>query len=67
MRLLARAFLPAENPSGKNDQPATLPIVDLNAGLEAMGLGDAVVPSAQSDSGFEIDEETRSEMEREEE
>jgi hypothetical protein len=64
MRLLARAFLPAENPSGKNEKPATLPIVDLNKGLESMGLGDSVLQSAQSNSGFEIDEETRSEMER---
>jgi hypothetical protein len=67
MRLLGRAFLPAENPSGKNDKPATLAIVDLNAGLEVMGLGESVVQSAQSDSAFEIDAETRAEMERDEE
>lgn len=66
MRLLARAFLPAENPSGKNEKPATLPIADLTKGLEAMGLGDSVVAAAQQDSSFEVDEETRTEMEREE-
>ena len=64
MRLLARAFLPAENPSGKNEKPATLPIVDLNKGLDAMGLGDSVVAAAQQDESFEIDESTRNEMEQ---
>src|SRR5262249_55235792 len=63
MRLLGRAFLPSENP-GKNEAPVTLPISDLNAGLEAMGLGDSVVAAAQENSSFEIDEATLNEMER---
>lgn len=67
MRLLGRAFLPAENPTGKTEVPADLPIVDLNKGLDAMGLGESAVESAQLNSSFEIDESTRNEMERDQE
>ncbi len=66
-RLLARAFLPSENPSGKNEQPVPLPIENLEAGLERMGLGDdavASVPRTQL-SNFDLDDETKEEMERE--
>jgi hypothetical protein len=67
-RLLARAFLPSENPSGKNDTPVPLPISNLEAGLDNMGLGDEVVASvpATQISNSDLDEETREEMEREE-
>ena len=67
MRLLGRAFLPAENPTGKNEPPATLPIVGLEAGLDRMGLSDAVVAPAARNSAFEIDESTRKEMEQDQE
>lgn len=66
-RLLARAFLPSENPSGNKDAPVPLPISNLDSGLNRMGLGEDVVndiPSTQV-SNFEVDEETRDEMERE--
>lgn len=69
MRLLGRAFLPAENPTGKTEAPAQLPIVGLEAGLNQMGLSDAVVseiPAAQL-SNFDVDEATRNEMERDQE
>ena len=66
-RLLARAFLPAENPSSKNEAPVPLPITNLDAGLDRMGLGDDVVASVQTTqtSNFEIDEDTQAEMDRE--
>jgi hypothetical protein len=65
MRLLGRAFLPSDNPSGKTEAPATLPIVGLDAGLDKMGLSDAVVASVPPTqlSNFEVDEDTRDEME----
>ena len=66
-RLLSRAFLPAENPSGRNEVPANLPIVGLDAGLEKMGLSDSVVaaiPPTQL-SSIEVDE-TQEEIEGEE-
>lgn len=67
MRLLGRAFLPAENPSGKNEAPAALPIEDLGKGLDQMGLSDAAVAAAQTNSNFEIDESTRNELEQDQE
>jgi hypothetical protein len=65
MRLLGRAFLPSENPSGKNETPQSLPICDLDAGLEAMGLGDSVMAQhSAAQTSFEIDSETLREMEQ---
>lgn len=68
MRLLGRAFLPAENPTGKSENPAPLPIVGLDAGLDRMGLSDEIVASvpATQVSNFEVDEETEREMNQEE-
>jgi hypothetical protein len=45
LRLLARGFGLGEQ-SGKDfEKPAALPIVDLQVGLERMGLGDEVLTS----------------------
>ena len=63
MRLLARAFLPSEDAGRKNDAPVVLPIAGLEQGLRDMGLSE--LTSAQATDAFEVDDETRKEMERE--
>lgn len=60
-RLLGRAFLPSENPSGKNETPANLPIVGLDAGLEKMGLGDAAVAAIPPTQLSNFEEEIENE------
>jgi hypothetical protein len=44
-RLLSRLYLPSENPSGRNETPAALPIVGFQEGIAAMGLTDDVLKS----------------------
>ena len=44
-RLLSRLYLPSENPSGKNEAPAALPIAGFQEGLDSMGLTKEVLNS----------------------
>jgi hypothetical protein len=64
LRLLSKVFLPEGSPAGL-EKPADLPIVDLDAGLEKMGLSKSVITSAQFRS--DVDPETQADLDSEEE